>query len=55
MDYQVLVAADEVCRKISTSQSKAIRMLAEKILKSFGQLRKLFLERYAPNVEVVDP
>ena len=49
------MAADDVCRKISTSQSKAIRMLADKILKSFSHLRRLFVERYAPNVEVVDP
>lgn len=30
-------------------------MLCEKIQKSFMSIRKLFLERYAPNVEVVDP
>lgn len=55
LDVSVLIAADEVCRKVSSSQSSAIRHLAEKIRKSFLQLRKLFTDRYAPNVEVVDP
>lgn len=55
LDVSVLIAADEVCRKVSSSQSSAIRQLAENIRKSFMQLRRLFTERYAPNVEVVDP
>lgn len=55
LDASVLVAADEVCRKVSASQSSAIRQLADKIQKSFTTVRRLFADRYAPNVEVVDP
>lgn len=55
IDCEVLIAADEVQRKVSQSQSKAVRMLCEKIQKSFMSIRRLFMERYAPNVEVVDP
>jgi hypothetical protein len=55
LDISVLIAADEVNRTVSTSQSSAVRQLSEKILKSFNKLRVLFLDRYAQNVEVVDP
>ena len=55
MDVSVLVAADEVSRKVSASQSSAIRQLCDRISKSFNAMKKLFIERYAPNVEVVDP
>ena len=55
LDISVLIAADEVNRTVSASQSSAVRQLSEKILKSFSKLRVLFLDRYAQNVEVVDP
>lgn len=55
LDISVLLAADEVNRTVSTSQSSAVRQLSDKIIKSFNNLRRLFIDRYAVNVEVVDP
>ena len=55
LDVSVLIAADEIIRTVSSSQSSAVRQLADKILRSFNKIRQLFQERYAANVEVVDP
>ena len=55
LDISVLVVVDEVSRKISVTQSAAVRALCSQIQRSFGKLKGLFLDRYAENVEVVDP
>lgn len=55
LDAEVLFAVDEVARKVSISQSRAVRALCDKVQKSFLALRKLFGERYASNIEIVDP
>lgn len=55
LDVSVLIVADEVSRKVSASQSLAVRQLCTHIQKSFNNLKNLFMERYAENVEVVDP
>ena len=51
----MLVVADEVSRKVSASQSVAVRQLCTHIARSFNNLKNLFVDRYAENVEVVDP
>ena len=55
LDVSVLVVADDVSRKVSSSQSVAVRQLCTHIQRSFNNLKNLFVERYAENVEVVDP
>ena len=50
----ILVSAESVVRRVSSSQSKAVRALAEAIKKSFHSLRMLF-RKYRENIEVVDP
>ena len=55
LDVSVLIVADEVSRKISANQSVAVRQLCTHIQRSFNNMKNLFLERYAENVEVVDP
>ena len=55
LDASVLVVADDVSRKVSASQSVAVRQLCTHIQRSFNNLKNLFVERYAENVEVVDP
>ena len=44
LDISVLLAADEVNRTVSASQSSAVRQLSDKIVKSYNNLRKLFLD-----------
>lgn len=51
---EVLIAAEGVLRKISPSQSKSVRKLAENIRSSFMNLRLLF-RKYSDNIEIVDP
>jgi len=51
---EILFQAEGICRRISSSQSKAVRKLAEGIRKSFGSLRTLF-RKYGENIEGVDP
>ena len=55
LDISVLIVADEIGRKISSTQSEAVRQLCTYITKSFVNLKNLFIDRYAENVEVVDP
>lgn len=50
----ILFQAEGICRRISSSQSKAVRKLAEGIRTSFGNLRTLF-RKYGENIEGVDP
>lgn len=51
---EILFTAEQICRKVSSSQSKAVRKLAEAIRKSFQGLRTL-LRKYEENIEGVDP
>ena len=51
---EILFTAENLCRRISSSQSKAVRKLAEAIRKSFQGLRAL-LRKYEENIEGVDP
>lgn len=54
LQADILFQAEGICRRISTSQSKAVRKLAEGIRKSFAELRNLF-RKYGENIEGVDP
>ena len=51
---EILFTAESLCRRISSSQSKAVRKLAEAIRKSFQSIRTL-LRKYEENIEGVDP
>lgn len=51
---EILLAAEGIYRRISPTQSKAARNLAERIKKSFQDFRNL-LRKYEQNIEVVDP
>lgn len=54
LGIDILVRSEHLIRKVSATQSKAVRCLAEKIKKSFKDLRDLF-KKYQQNIEVVDP
>jgi hypothetical protein len=54
LDNSILMAAEGIYRRISPTQSKAVRNLAERIKKSFQDFRNL-LRKYEQNIEVVDP
>lgn len=54
LDNKILLAAEGIYRRISPTQSKAVRNLAERIKKSFSDFRAL-LRKYEQNIEVVDP
>ncbi len=54
LGLEVLLAAEEVARRVSDYKSRAVRRLASQIKSSFLNLRLLF-RKYAANVEVVDP
>ena len=51
---EVLLAAEGIFRRISPTQSKAVRSLAERIKKAFMDFRTL-LKKYELNIEIVDP
>jgi hypothetical protein len=51
---EILLAAEGIYRRISPTQSKAVRNLAERIKKSFLDFRSL-IRKYEQNIEVVDP
>jgi iron uptake system EfeUOB component EfeO/EfeM len=50
----ILLAAEGIYRRISPTQSKAVRNLAERIKKTFLDFKQL-LRKYETNIEVVDP
>lgn len=50
----ILLAAEDTLRKVSSSKSKAVRKLAEHIKTSFINIRVL-LRKYGSNIELVDP
>ena len=54
LEVEILFAAEGICRRISASQSKAVRKLADSIKKSFAALRTL-MRKYGENIEGVDP
>ena len=54
LSVEILFHAEGICRRISASQSRAVRKLAEQIRKSFTSLRHLF-RKYEENIEGVDP
>ena len=54
LEYQILVQAELILRRISRQQSKAVRILAQNIRESFIKLRELF-RKYEQNIEIVDP
>lgn len=50
----ILLAAEGIFRRISPTQSKAVRNLADRIKKAFADF-KVLLRKYDLNIEVVDP
>jgi len=54
LSNDILLAAESIFRRVSPNQSKAVRVLAEKIKKTFLDFRNL-LKKYEQNIEVVDP
>jgi hypothetical protein len=54
LSNDILLAAEGIFRRVSPNQSKAVRILAEKIKKTFLDFRTL-LKKYEQNIEVVDP
>ena len=54
LEVEILLQSEGICRRISNSQSKAVRKLAEGIKKSFATLREL-MRKYGENIEGVDP
>jgi hypothetical protein len=54
LGVEILIAAEGMLRRISPSQSKSVRKLAENIRTNFMNLRLLF-RKYDNNIEVVDP
>jgi len=50
----ILIKSEHLIRRVSATQSKAVRTLADKIKKTFKDLRALF-KKYQQNIEVVDP
>ena len=54
LSNDILLAAEGIFRRVSPHQSKAVRVLAEKIKKAFSDFRNL-LKKYEQNIEVVDP
>mgnify|MGYP007047795559 CR=1 FL=1 len=54
LSNDILLAAESIFRRVSPNQSKAVRILAEKIKKTFVDFRTL-LKKYEQNIEVVDP
>jgi len=54
LGVEILIKSESLIRRVSATQSKAVRVLADKIKKSFKDLRNLF-KKYQQNIEVVDP
>lgn len=54
LDHSILLETEGLLRRITKDQSKAIRILGEKIRSSFVNLRGLF-RKYDKNIEMVDP
>lgn len=54
LNLDILLEAEGILRRISKEQSKAVRLLAERIRNSFMNIRVL-LRKYDENIEMVDP
>lgn len=54
LDHSILLETEGILRRITRDQSKAIRILGEKIRGSFANIRSL-LRKYDKNIEMVDP
>jgi hypothetical protein len=54
LTVDILISAENISRRISNSQSRAVRNLAERIKKTFVDFRQL-MKKYDENLEVVDP
>lgn len=54
LTIDILIAAEEISRKVSNLQSRAVRKLAEQIKKSFIAFR-ILMRKYQENIELVDP
>lgn len=54
LGVEILRASDGIIRRVSMTQSKAVRLLAQQIKASFLAFRKL-MQKYSLNIEVVDP
>jgi len=54
LQADILFQAEGLCRRVSSTQSKAVRKLAEGIRKTFLNIRTL-LRKYEENIEGVDP
>lgn len=54
LTLSILLAAENVIRKVSVNCSKSIRNLAEGVKSTFMKFRKM-LEKYSENIESVDP
>ena len=54
LSFEILVAAENVIRKISDNKSRAIRKLGLKIKEVFDKLRSL-LRKYSEDIEMLDP
>ncbi len=54
LTVEILVAAENISRRVSIAQSRAVRVLAEQIKTSFAGFRQL-LHKYGDNLELVDP
>jgi hypothetical protein len=50
----IILKAEEISKKVSTTQSQAVKRLADQIKASFHTFRILF-RKYNENIEVVDP
>lgn len=54
LTINILIEAESIMRRISSTQCKSIRFLAEKIKHSFMNFR-ILLRKFEENLEVVDP
>lgn len=54
LDHSILCETEGIIRRVTREQSKATRLLAEKIRNSFTNIRTL-LRKYDKNIEMVDP
>ena len=54
LNVDILIAAEDILRKITNGRSRAIRILGNRIKKDFNELKSLF-KKYSENIEVVDP
>jgi hypothetical protein len=54
LSIEILLAAENISRRVSCSQSRAVRKLAEAIKKAFADIRQL-LRKFDESLESVDP